>query len=217
MNLNSVDIKTGLHLGASATIAILVIIVAFQLTQQPIRSTQQQNLQKDLNQLLKPNSFNNDPALDTIYLSDPALGGNEPRAIYRARDNGTPTGAVIATIAPDGYNGDIELLVGLSFQGDIIGVRVTRHNETPGLGDDIESGKSDWIDSFNNLAVQEIKPEEWKVKKDGGRFDQFTGATITPRAIVSSVHQVALWYRQNRETVFMQRPNDFHPGNGNVN
>jgi len=211
--LNSVDLKNGLVLGASATIAIAVIVVAFLLTRDPIRLTEQQNLQKDLVQLLAPDSFNNDPALDTIYLSDPALGSEKPSVIYRARHNGTPAGAVIACIAPDGYNGDIELLVGLSYQGDIIGVRVTHHKETPGLGDDIETDKSDWIYSFNNLIVADIRPEEWNVKKDGGRFDQFTGATITPRAIVSSVHRVALWYQQNREAVFMQSPANSLSGN----
>ncbi len=200
--MNSVDIKTGLLLGASTSIAIAVIVVAFLLTREPIRQTEQQNLQRDLLQLLEPASFNNEPALDTVYLSDPALGSQQPTVIYRARNNGQPTGAVVAANAPDGYNGDIELLVGLSYQGDIIGVRVTRHNETPGLGDDIETRKSDWIYSFNNLMVADMQPAEWKVKKEGGRFDQFTGATITPRAIVSSVHQVALWYQQNREEVF---------------
>ena len=211
--MNSIDIKNGLLLGASTAIAVLVIVAVFTLTQEPIRFTEQRNLQSDLAQLLAPNSFDNDPALDAIYLSDPALGSKEPSVIYRARNNDLPTGAVIACIAPDGYNGDIELLVGLSYQGDIIGVRVTRHNETPGLGDDIETRKSNWIYSFDNLAMQEIKPTEWKVKKEGGRFDQFTGATITPRAIVSTVHQVALWYQQNRESVFMPLPTDTQPGN----
>jgi len=204
MSLKFIDIKNGLLLGLSTTVAVFVIVAAFKLTQKPILLTEQENLQTALLQLLAPDSFNNEPALDTLFLSDPALGSTEPRAIYRARNSGTPTGAVITSVAPDGYNGDIELLVGLSYQGDIIGVRVTSHNETPGLGDDIDTRKSDWIYAFDNLVVDEIEPEQWTVKKDGGRFDQFTGATITPRAIVSAVHQVALWYRQNRETVFRQ-------------
>ncbi len=214
--LNSVDIKNGLLLGASATIAILMIVAAFLLTREPIRLTEQQNLHSDLSQLLIPDSFNNDPVLDTIYLSSPALGSVDPSVIYRARKNDTPTGAVIASTAPDGYNGDIELLIGLSYQGDIVGVRVTHHNETPGLGDDIETRKSDWIYSFNNLIVGDIKPEEWNVKKEGGRFDQFTGATITPRAIVSSVHRVALWYQQNREAVFRVVPATMQSSNVNI-
>jgi len=196
---------------------VFVIVTVFTLTREPIRSTEQHNLKASLTQLLSPESFNNDPAVDTIYISDPALGSSEPRAIYRARDHDTPTGAVIASVAPNGYNGDIELLIGLNYQGDIIGVRVITHNETPGLGDDIETGKSDWIYSFNDLAVQQIKPEQWAVKKDGGRFDQFTGATITPRAIVSSVYQVALWYRQNRETVYAQPPLDPASNDNDVN
>jgi len=208
--LKSVDIRNGLALGASAATAIAVIVVAFLLTREPIRLTSQQNLHNNLSQLLAPDSFNNDPALDTIHLSDPALGSEKPQVIYRARDNGTPTGAVITCVAPDGYNGDIELLVGLSYQGDIIGVRVTHHNETPGLGDDIETDKSDWVYSFNNLSVGDIRPEEWNVKKEGGRFDQFTGATITPRAIVSSVHRVVLWYQKNRDVVFVQPPDTIH-------
>lgn len=186
------------------------------LTREPIRLTEQQNLHGDLSELLTPGSFNNDPALDTIYLSSPALGSVGPKVIYRARDNDTPTGAVITCIAPDGYNGDIGLLVGLSYNGNIVGVRVTHHNETPGLGDDIETRKSDWIYSFDNLIVGDIKPEEWNVKKEGGRFDQFTGATITPRAIVSSVYRVSLWYQQNREAVFRVVPANRQSSNKNI-
>jgi len=178
--LKSIDIKNGLVLGGSAALAILVVVAAFALTQEPIRLTEQRNLQQNLLQLLAPNSFNNNPALDKIYLKAPAFGSDELMAVYRARDNGTPTGAVFTSVAPDGYNGAIELLIGLSFQGDIIGVRVTQHNETPGLGDDIDAKKSTWIYSFNNLMVNEMKPEQWNVKKDGGRFDQFTGATAKP-------------------------------------
>jgi len=204
--LNTADLKNGLLLGASTSAAILVIVAVFALTRERIRTTEQLNLQTDLEQLLVPGSFNNEPALDKIYLRNRALGDLQPKAIYRARNNGKPTGVVITSLAPDGYNGDIELLVGLRYDGTINGVRVTKHSETPGLGDDIELSRSDWIKSFNNLSTQQIKPQQWNVKKDGGRFDQFTGATITPRAIVSSVHQVILWFQHSRDTIFAPLP-----------
>lgn len=183
---------------------MLIIVAAYHLTRETIQTTQQVELQATLVKLLAPNTYDNDPTLDVIYLTDPALGSTDPRPIYRARASGNPTGVVISSVAPDGYNGDIELLVGLSFTGDVFAVRVTNHNETPGLGDDIEASRSDWIHSFADLSPSAMQAQEWQVKKDGGRFDQFTGATITPRAIVRSVHEVVQWYQQTQDTIYAQ-------------
>lgn len=200
--LNKREYRNGLLLGGSAVIALLVITMAFQLTRASIEQTALSRLQKNLAQLLATITYDNDPATDVVMLSDPALGSNTAQQIYRAKSLGMPTGVVVSTIAPDAYNGIIKLLVGLSYEGRIVAVRVTSHQETPGLGDDIDITKSNWISSFDGLNPSEMKPFEWDVKKNGGRFDQFTGATITPRAVLQAVHRTSLWYLKNQDTIF---------------
>ena len=202
--MNTLDVKHGLTLGVGAALAILVIVIVYQSTRETIRATSQRQLEAQLTQLLEPGSYDNLPSRDTIELTDAVLGSEKPKNIYRARINGRPTGLVISATAPDGYSGDIELLIGLSYAGSINGVRVTSHSETPGLGDDIELERSNWIRAFDQLSVANTKPIEWQVKKDGGRFDQFTGATITPRAVVHAVHRVANWYQQRRDFLFTE-------------
>jgi len=211
--VNTPDLKNGLLLGSSAVIAMLVIVAVYQLTLKPIQQTEQLKLIGTLEQLLPANGYDNNPATDTVLISDAALSGNEPSTIYRARVNGEPAGAVISCIAPDGYNGNIHLLVGLNTVGDIMGVRVTQHTETPGLGDDIEATRSDWIYAFNGLSLESVSHDQWQVKKDGGQFDQFTGATITPRAIVSTVYRVAQWYQKNQSIVFSQPASELQGSN----
>lgn len=199
--MNWSEIKNGVLLGACTLTAMLAIVLVYSLTQDAIRATEKYNLETALIQLFAPNSYDNEPSSDTILVSDAVLG-EEPKTIYRARANGKPSGVVISATAKDGYNGDIELLVGLSYEGDVVAVRVTRHNETPGLGDDIEEGRSDWIYGFNNLAVNTMQAQDWQVQKNGGQFDQFTGATITPAAVVRTVYSVVQWYAQSRATIF---------------
>jgi electron transport complex protein RnfG len=110
--------------------------------------------------------------------------------------------AIFNSIAPNGYSGKIHLLVGVFADGSVAGVRAVKHSETPGLGDAIETQKSDWIFSFNDRSLSSPVPSNWLVKKDGGDFDQFTGATITPRAIVLAVKNTLLYYQQNADSIF---------------
>lgn len=122
--------------------------------------------------------------------------------VYRARLNGSDSAVIISSQAPNGYNGRISILVGIFFDGTIAGVRVTSHRETPGLGDDVELAKSDWILSFNGKSLKIPLEEKWEVKKDGGNFDQFTGATITPRAIVAAVLNTLKFYEDNQVLLY---------------
>jgi len=140
---------------------------------------------------------------DTIAVVDSdLLGSGENVTVYRARKNGLPIAVLIAPLAPDGYSGSIGLLVGINENGTLAGVRVTSHRETPGLGDDIEVQRSDWIESFAGRSLDKPSAAGWRVKKDGGDFDQFTGATITPRAVVAAVHKALQYYRENRIVLF---------------
>ena len=118
-------------------------------------------------------------------------------------NTGLPNITVILTpVAPDGYSGEIRLLVGIRYDGSLSGVRVLEHHETPGLGDAIEEGRSDWITRFTGLSLSNPAAPGWTVKRDGGHFDQFTGATITPRAVVKAVHRCLIYFAQNRAYLF---------------
>jgi electron transport complex protein RnfG len=171
-------------------------------TAERIAENERQALLRNLHQIVRPEEHDNDLYADLIQVHDPLLGSNGPVTVYRARKGGLPVAAVIASIAPEGYGGDIKLLVGIRYDGTLAGVRVISHKETPGLGDAIEAERSDWILGFTGRSLGEPDDKKWKVKKDGGVFDQFSGATITPRAVVKAVYNTLRYYRQHREALY---------------
>ncbi|MFT5220902.1 MAG: electron transport complex protein RnfG, partial [Gammaproteobacteria bacterium] len=153
--------------------------------------------------LLPAEQFDNDIANDTRHLpAAPLLGTEERSIVYRARRQGQPVAAIFNSIAPDGYSGRIHLLVGVYIDGSVAGVRVVKHAETPGLGDAIEVKKSPWITLFDGRSLLNPQLPGWGVKRDGGAYDQFTGATITPRAVVAAVKNTLLYYQHNADTLF---------------
>ena len=121
---------------------------------------------------------------------------------YRALKDGKPSAVVLEAIAPDGYAGKIKLLIAIRANGEISGVRVVSHKETPGLGDYIEIAKSKWIKGFDGTSLEKYPSKDWKVKKDGGQFDSVAGATITPRAVVKAVHKALGYFSANHERIF---------------
>ena len=133
-----------------------------------------------------------------------ALGTQQAVPVYRAFRNGEPVAALLTPVAPNGYSGEIRLLVGIYADGRVAGVRVLGHKETPGLGDAIEIERSDWITSFAGRSLGNPPLEDWKVKRDGGVFDQFTGATITPRAVVQAVRKTLLYFERHRDELFQK-------------
>ncbi|MCL9641535.1 electron transport complex subunit RsxG [Rahnella bonaserana] len=150
--------------------------------------------QKSLfDQVIPASVYDNDMQNECYNVTDESLGTATPHRMYLARKNGEPVAAVVETTAPDGYSGAIQLLVAADFHGKVYGSRVLEQHETPGLGDKIEVRISDWIKHFANQTINGPTDERWAVKKDGGMFDQFTGATITPRAVVRSVKRTALF------------------------
>jgi electron transport complex protein RnfG len=182
-------------------------LVAFthDTTAERIAENQRRALLKNLNELLPTSEYDNDIFTDILYVRDSnLLGSAEPVPVYRARKNGWPVAAVLAPVAPDGYSGNIHLLVAVRLDGSLAGVRVMSHRETPGLGDAIEAERSDWIAGFDGKSLESPDEAHWKVKRDGGDFDQFTGATITPRAVVKAVKQALLYYRAHHQSLFEQ-------------
>ena len=141
---------------------------------------------------------------DTVPVGPDAegLGLEQDRQIYIARMGDEPVAAIIPVVAPDGYTGTIEMIVGVNRDGTVAGVRVLVHRETPGLGDKVDIKKSDWILDFNGRSLDNPTLEGWAVKKDGGVFDQFTGATITPRAVVAATARALQFAGANRALLF---------------
>ena len=121
---------------------------------------------------------------------------------YRARQQGEPRALVLKFNAVNGYNGNISLLAGINSDGSLRGVRIISHKETPGLGDAIEVEKSNWALNFSDKSLSNPEPDKWAVKRDGGEFDQFTGATISPRAVVKAVHRALLYFEANKQALF---------------
>ena len=195
-------------LGLFSVIGTSMVAVTFDNTEKRIAANERAFLLSSLHELVPPEMHDNDIFADIIQVTDKQhLGSKKPVSVYRARKDGKNVAVIINSVAPDGYNGNIELLVAIDVSGKLIGVRVAKHRETPGLGDAIELKRSNWILSFNNKSLEVPAKKDWRVKRDGGVFDQFTGATITPRAIVKTVYLTLEYYKQNSEILAQSKCN----------
>jgi electron transport complex protein RnfG len=194
---------SGAFLWLFAVAGTTLVAVTEYSTSSAIAENERQLLLRNLYALLPREKLDNDIATDTRRLAaSPLLGTETETSVYRARLAGEPVAAVFNSIAPNGYSGRIHLLVGVYVDGSLAGVRVVKHAETPGLGDAVELRKSPWIKSFDGKSLNNPKTSGWAVKRDGGDFDQFTGATISPRAVVKAVHNTLLYYQQNADMIF---------------
>ncbi len=183
-----------------------LVAFTYNATAERIEANHREALLKRLNALVPSTGYDNDMVSDTIRITDPALAPRKyPVTVYRARLMGRPAAAVFSVVAPDGYNGPIYLLVAIRYDGTLIGVRVISHHETPGLGDAIEERRSNWIHGFDGRTLTDPPEDKWKVKRDGGVFDQFTGATITPRAVVKAVYKTLKYFSQHRGALFTKQ------------
>ncbi len=196
-------LTTATLLAAFAVTGTGLVAFAYEKTKDRIAEAERAALLRNLHSVVKPELHNNELFNDMITVSSQQyLGSKQPLPVFRARNNGQPYAVIITAVAPDGYNGDIKLLIGVKYDGTITGVRVIDHRETPGLGDAIETRRGDWILSFDGLSIDNPEKKNWKVKRDGGYFDQFTGATITPRAVVKAVAKALQYFELNRDSLF---------------
>ncbi len=186
-------------LGTTALIAS-----TYLLTKDNIALQMRQAEEKALLQIVPRSRHDNEMLDDTIAVGpqDAGLGLREEKHIYVARQRGTVVAVIIPVVAPDGYTGDIELIVGVNRDGTIAGVRALNQRETPGLGDKVDLKKSDWVLGFAGRSLTNPTLDGWAVKKDKGVFDQFTGATITPRAVVAATLRALQFAQANRKTLF---------------
>jgi electron transport complex protein RnfG len=198
-------VKPALTLAIVAAVLTALVALVASFTRDRIASNEQAWIRQRLDALVPPGTHDNDLLADSIAVTAPdLLGSSQPVKIYRARRAGAPVAAVLRPIAPDGYRGPIELLVAIGQDGRLIGVQVIRHQETPGLGDAFESRDVHWLDRFRGRSLTDPSPPRWTVRRDGGDFDAFTGATITPRAIVKAVRNALEYYQRNSQRIFDQ-------------
>ncbi len=189
---------------AFTIVGTLLLSSTFMTTRAPIAESEREAKLKLLEQVLPPALHDNALLADVIELSAGGeLGNREATLAYRGRLAGQPSAVILEATAPDGYSGDIKLLIGIEADGELAGVRVLAHKETPGLGDYIDIAHDDWIKrNFDGQSLARTPDDHWKVKKDGGDFDYMAGATITPRAVVKAVHKALKYFAAHREEIF---------------
>lgn len=197
-------LQTAVNLVFFAAIGTAVLSSTFILTHDKIVKSEEAEKLKLITQIVPPEIFDNNIIQDTVTIDDdPLLGNNGKTLAYRARLKGEASAVVLEAIAPDGYSGKISLILAVRANGELAGVRVVSHKETPGLGDYIELPKSPWIKVFDGKSRDVYKDSDWKVKKDGGQFDYVAGATITPRAVVKAVNKALQYFAANRDKLFV--------------
>ncbi len=192
-----------LVLGLFSTLATILLVSGNLLTRDVIAERQREDLQESLQQVMPEQLYDNDLLAAPIELAD---ADGRPLTIYRGTA-GLHVSALAWEVIGRGYAGDIRLILGLDAKGRILGVRVLSHAETPGLGDKIEIARDNWILAFDGLSLGNPPVERWKVDKDGGQFDSFSGATITPRAVVAAIEGGLHFFNDHRETL-LQPPQD---------
>lgn len=193
-------LSTALTLLVFSMVGAGLLSGAYTLTRPSIQATEQAEKLALISQTLPPGSFDNDLVGDARTLPvDALLGLKRPGQSYVARKAGNAAAVVLEAAAPDGYAGEIRLLIGIHADGRIAGIRVTAHHETPGLGDYIDIAKNRWITQFDGHGLEDTPDKDWKVRKDGGRFDYMAGATITPRAVVKATHKALQYFAAHRD------------------
>jgi Na+-translocating ferredoxin:NAD+ oxidoreductase subunit G len=194
----------GLVLSAFAIVGVALVAVTHAATAERIAANDRMTMLKKLEAIVPPGSIGNDPIADRIEVQAIDLLGTASTNVYRVRKDGKPVALVLNPVVPDGYAGPIKLLVAVMKDGSLGGVRVVSHHETPGLGDKIEEQRTDWVLGFTGKSLGDPSEDKWKVKRDGGVYDQFTGATITPRSIVKAVANTLRFVKAQGEGLYTQ-------------
>ncbi len=196
----------GVLLGGFCLVCSAVLAVAYRFSAPDIERRLKEDMEVSLGQVVPAKYRGNDMVADTVSID----GAEGPTTVYRARKDGQVT-AVAYRVVGKGYGGDIVIVMGVDRSGEILGVRVVQHSETPGLGDKVDVRKTRWVDAFKGLSLANTAAAKWAVKKDGGRFDQFSGATITPRAVVKAVKDGLALFSSHRARM-LDEAKDALPG-----
>ena len=196
-------LKSGATLALIAAICTALVAATYQLTVDRIADNDKAILEQSLEPVLAGISYDSGITESRLVIAPPHdLPGSEAALIYRVFDEGEPVAALIAMTARDGFSGPIRILVGIDVDGVVTGVRILQHRETPGLGDKIVSTRSNWILQFDGRSLADPVMTAWAIKRDGGDFDQLTGASITPRAVISALRDTLVYFDAHRDEIF---------------
>ena len=202
---DSQTLRALLSISLIAVTAAVLVTGSHEISRERIEENRRERLLRTLHEVLDPASHDNELTSSRRSVLDlELLGSAEPVDVFIATQSGRPVAALFSSIAPRGYNGPIRLLVGVTAEGTVSGVRVTDHNETPGLGDAVDIGKSDWVLGFEGASLTSPPPANWAVEQDNGSFDALTGATVTPRAVVDGVRRTLLYFERNKQELFSE-------------
>lgn len=195
--------RGGIILAVLAAICTSLVAITYKVTAPRILANEQAFLEQSLKPVLGGIEYKDQLRRSVLVLPAPhGLPGNEPATIYRVYADEQPAAALFIVSARDGFTGPIKLLIGVRIDGSITSVRVLEHRETPGLGDLIESSKSDWLLQFDSTSLAGPDRESWLVRRDGGAFDQLTGASITPRSVIKAIKETLLYFETNSASIF---------------
>lgn len=205
-------LKSGVTLAVIAAICTALVALTYQSTEKRIEANEKAWLERSLQPALSGLFYDTGVTESRIIVPPPhELPGSDAAIIYRVYAQGEPVAALFVVSARDGYAGPIRILVGVETTGVVSGVNVLEHRETPGLGDRVESGKSDWANQFDGRSLADPDPMGWRIKRDGGQFDQLTGASVTPRAIIKAIKETLIYFDTHREEIFSDPPTESAP------
>lgn len=197
-------VKTGLTLAVIAAICTALVALTFQATRERIAANEKALLEQSLQPALAGTFYDSGVSESRLVLPPPhGLPGNDPAVIYRVFAGSEPVAALFAVTARDGFSGPIRILIGIGVDGTITGVRILQHRETPGLGDKIESARSDWVFQFDGRRMGDPIATGWAIEVDGGDFDQLTGASVTPRAIIKAIRDTLIYFESHQDELFL--------------
>jgi len=200
--VNSV-IRSGLTLAAIGAVCAALVSSTYMLTRDRIAANEQAWLEKSLEPALAGIFFDGGVSESMLVIPVPhELPGADDVIVYRVYADNRPVAALFAVTAPDGYAGPIRILVGIEYDGTVTGIRILEHRETPGLGDRIVSSRSDWVFQFDGRSIRNPIAGGWAITSDGGQFDQLTGASVTPRAVITAIRETLIYFDANREELF---------------
>jgi electron transport complex protein RnfG len=196
-------VKTGLTLATIAAICTALVAATYQATSERIAANEKALLEQSLQPALSGIFYDSGVSESRLVIEPPhELPGNEPAIIYRVFAEDAPVAALFAVTARDGFSGPIRILLGVETDGRVTGLRILQHRETPGLGDRIEPERSDWVFQFEGRSLADPLPAGWAITVDGGEFDQLTGASVTPRAIIKAMRDTLLYFESHRDEIF---------------
>lgn len=196
-------LSTGMTLAVIAGICTSLVTATYRLTEERIAANEKAMLEQSLQPALAGLVYDSDVGDSRLVLQPPhELPGNGPAIIYRVFAQGQPVAALFVVSARDGFSGPIRILLGVDAAGMVTGVRILQHRETPGLGDKIESSRSDWVYQFDGRSMGDPQVFGWSLKTDGGEFDQLTGASVTPRAVIAAIRETLIYFDTNRDYIF---------------